>query len=197
MSAAARPLPAIEQRHAPTITLDSSAPRRDREWIALTIAIALTLAAALVAIDPLPIGVFYDDAQYLILAKALASGDGYRFVNLPGAPAATHFPPGYPLLLALLWKISPRFPENVALFKLANALLLAVLAAGTFRFARRGLGLPSAVALVATLAGTTAIPTLVLSSSVMSEPLFLAVLIPLLARSTNASRGIRLPFELH
>ena len=187
MSAAARPLPAIEQRHAPTITLDSSAPRRDREWIALTIAIALTLAAALVAIDPLPIGVFYDDAQYLILAKALASGDGYRFVNLPGAPAATHFPPGYPLLLALLWKISPRFPENVALFKLANALLLAVLAAGTFRFARRGLGLPSAVALVATLAGTTAIPTLVLSSSVMSEPLFLAVLIPLLAFVDRAS----------
>lgn len=187
MSAAARPLPAFEQHPAPAVAVDSGTSRRDREWIALTIAVALTLAAALVAIDPLPVGVFYDDAQYVILAKALASGDGYRFLNLPGAPAATHFPPGYPLLLALLWKLSPSFPENVALFKLANALLLAVVAAGTFRFARRTLGAPNEVALVATLAGTVAIPTLVLSSSVMSEPLFLAVLLPLLSWVERAS----------
>src|SRR6185436_3223086 len=112
MSAAARPLSDLEQRLEPTVAARSlvRTPRRDREWIMLAIAAALTLAAALVAIDPLPVGVFYDDAQYLILAKALASGDGYRFINLPGAPAATHFPPGYPLLLALLWKLSPSFP---------------------------------------------------------------------------------------
>ena len=142
---------------------------------------AVTLAAALLAIDPLPVGVFYDDAQYVILAKSLAGGEGYRFLNLPGSPAATHFPPGYPLLLALLWKLSPGFPQNVALFKFANALLLALTAAGAFGFARRALAMPSAIALVATLAGTATIPSLVLSSSVMSEPLFLALLFPLLA----------------
>ena len=191
MSAAARPLPALEHRSEPIIGLHSNAPGRDREWMWLTIAAALTLAAALLAIDALPVGVFYDDAQYVILAKALASGDGYRFVNLPGAPAATHFPPGYPLLLALLWKLSPSFPQNVALFKLANALLLAVVATGAFRFARGTLGVPKEIALVATLTGTAAIPSLVLSSSVMSEPLFLAVLFPLLASIERASLDSR------
>jgi len=132
------------------------------------------------AIEPLPIGVFYDDAQYLVLAKALATGQGYRFINLPGAPLATHFPPGYPAFLALLWRIAPAFPENVALFKFANAVLLAAAAAVTGELARQTLGLSRALAASAALAGTVTIPALVLSSAVMSEPLFLALLIPLL-----------------
>jgi hypothetical protein len=165
------------------------AARVRREQLLLWLAVAIALAAGVTAIEPLPVGVFYDDAQYVILAKSLATGQGYRFLNLPGAPAATHFPPGYPLLLALLWRIAPAFPENVALFKLANAVLLAVVAAVAFRFARRPLALPAPLAFVATLAGTATVPALVLSSSVMSEPLFLALLLPLLAlieRGTQA-----------
>ena len=196
MSAAARPIPQLEplEPAAAIGTTPRPSERRGRDWIVLCIAASLTLAAALIAIDPLPVGVFYDDAQYVILAKALASGQGYRFVNLPGAPAATHFPPGYPLLLALLWKLSPSFPENVTLFKLANAALLALAAVGVFRFARRTLALPSPIALAVTIAGTATIPTLVLSSSVMSEPLFLALLFPLLGfmereTSTRAADG--------
>ena len=142
---------------------------------------ALALLAAMHAIEPLPIGVFYDDAQYLVLAKALATGQGYRFINLPGAPLATHFPPLYPAFLALLWRVAPAFPENVALFKFANALLLAATAAFTGELARRTLGLPRALAVAVALAGTVTIPSLVLSSAIMSEPLFLAALIPLLA----------------
>jgi len=41
---------------------------------------------------PYPVGIFHDDGVYLILAKALASGDGYRYLHLPGAPLATHYP---------------------------------------------------------------------------------------------------------
>ena len=41
-----------------------------------------------------------------ILARALAEGDGYRFTQMPGAPRATHYPPGYPLFLAALWTIA-------------------------------------------------------------------------------------------
>ena len=141
---------------------------------------ALALLAAMHAIEPLPIGVFYDDAQYLVLAKALATGQGYRFINLPGAPLATHFPPGYPAFLALLWRIAPTFPENVALFKFANAALLTAVAAFTGELARRTLGLPRGLAAVSALAGAATVPSLVLSSAIMSEPLFLALLIPLL-----------------
>ena len=150
------------------------------------LAAAITLIAAIVAIEPLPVGVFYDDAQYVILAKALATGHGYRFLNLPGAPAATHFPPGYPAFLALLWRLSPSFPENVAVFKFANAVLLAAVAALTFGFARRRLQLPAWAAFIAALAGAATIPTLVLSSAIMSEPLFLALLLPLLVWAERA-----------
>ena len=143
------------------------------------------------AIDPLPIGVFYDDAQYVVLAKALATGRGYRFLNLPGAPLGTHFPPGYPALLALLWRVSPAFPENVALMKFANAILLAVVAMVTYRFAHRSLELPSGLAAASALAGTATIPSLLLSSSIMSEPLFLAMLIPALAWSERETSDAR------
>src|SRR5207247_392209 len=143
---------------------------RAQRWLPWVVA-ALTLAAAIHAIEPLPVGVFYDDAQYVILAKSLATGHGYRFLNLPGAPLATHFPPGYPAFLALLWRISPIFPENVALFKFANALLLALAAQLAYRYATRTLAMPRGLAVAATIAGAATIPSLVLSSAIMSEPL--------------------------
>ena len=34
-----------------------------------------------------------DDGMYMVAAKALASGEGYRQVNLPGHPYATKYPP--------------------------------------------------------------------------------------------------------
>ena len=74
---------------------------------------AIALAVALVAVPNWPAGVFQDDGIYVILGKSLASGQGYRYLNLPGAPYATHYPPGYPLFLALLWKISPQFPQKL------------------------------------------------------------------------------------
>jgi hypothetical protein len=160
---------------------------RAQRWLPWLIG-ALALVATMHAIEPLPVGVFYDDAQYLILAKSLATGHGYRFLNLPGAPLATHFPPGYPAFLAILWRISPAFPENVALFKFANALLLAAVALLTYRFATKTLDVPRALAAAAALAGTATIPSLVLSSAIMSEPLFLAMLLPLLAWSERESR---------
>jgi hypothetical protein len=107
-------------------------------------AVLLSLAAALavvLAIGPQPVGVFQDDGAYVILARSLAQGEGFRFSNIPGEPVATHYPPLYPVLLAALWKLSPAFPANVTLFKFVNAALLGAAAAGAFYFARRTLGL--------------------------------------------------------
>jgi len=170
-------VPAVSPAAPPRVRVaDLSRAAAWLPWLAAV----LTLLAAMHAIEPLPIGVFYDDAQYLVLAKSLATGNGYRFINLPGAPMATHFPPGYPAFLALLWRIAPSFPENVALFKFANAFLLAVVAWLVCEFGRRVLTIPRPLAAVAAVAGAATIPSLVLSSAVMSEPLFLALLFPLL-----------------
>jgi hypothetical protein len=147
----------------------------------------IAVAAAVHAIDASPVGVFYDDALYAILGKALATGQGYRYLNVPGAPAATHYPPGYPALLALLWRISPEFPANVALFRFANALLLGGVAVGTFVFARRRLAVGAPLALIAAVAGTAAVPSLLLASNVLSETLFLACLLPWLVWAERAT----------
>src|SRR5947208_2331750 len=87
---------------------------------------ALAAAAAVAVIDLRPVGILHDDAMYVILARSLATGQGFRYLNLPGAPPASHFPPGYPALLAVITWFTPSFPANIAAFKLMNALLLGV-----------------------------------------------------------------------
>ena len=141
---------------------------------------AVVLAIAIVTITPWPVGTFQDDAVYVVLAKALATGEGYRMINMPGAPHATHFPPGYPLFLAILWKLFPTFPDNVVVFKFANAVLLAVAAVGTYRFSRDRAELGLVGAAVAALLGTVSIVVILVTGVVLSEPMFMALLLPTL-----------------
>ena len=151
-----------------------------RPWLMTVLVGAAVLAVGAALVDGLPVGVTNDDGMYVILAKSLATGHGYRWLNLPGLPAATHFPPGYPVMLALLWLLVPTFPANVILFKLANALFMAVAAGATFAFARQRLALSDAAAAALTFGATLGIPMLTLSTIVMSEALFLALLVPTL-----------------
>ena len=144
------------------------------------IAAALVLAVGLMLVDGLPVGVAHDDGMYVILSKALASGRGYRWIHVPGAPPATHFPPGYPAVLAVLWRIFPSFPQNIIAFKALNGGFLAAASFGIAIFARRRLRFGAWSAGAAAVIGAIAVPTLVLSTLVMSEPMFLALLIPLL-----------------
>ncbi|MFL5612841.1 MAG: hypothetical protein ACJ796_04195 [Gemmatimonadaceae bacterium] len=149
--------------------------------------VVVALAAGLAAVDTLPTGGFYDDAFYVILAKSLATGHGYRNLNLPGAPFATHYPPGYPLFLAVLWKIGPAFPANVVLFKLANVVFLALVAGFAYRLGRERMGLTTGVTVVAVIVGTATTPALYLSSMVLSETLFLALTLALLLRAERVT----------
>ena len=58
-------------------------------------------------------GVYHDDGIYVITAKALAQGAGYRLINEPNSPLQTKYPILYPALLAIIWKIWPSFPKNL------------------------------------------------------------------------------------
>ncbi len=145
-------------------------------------------ACVVLAIEPWPVGVFQDDGIYVVLARALANGDGYRFMQMPGAPHATHYPPGYPLFLAALWKVAPAFPANVTLFKFANAFLVGLAAMLTWRFARRHAGLGLTGATAAALLFTACSPVVLLSVMVLSEPLFLVGVMGTLAVSERAAR---------
>jgi hypothetical protein len=161
------------------VRLESLAP-----WLLCGVVFATAVWAA----QPYPVGVFHDDGVYVTLAKAIAGGDGFRYLNLPGSPFATHYPPAYPLLLAALWKLGPDFPQNIPLLQVANAVALALTAGGLALFARRVLGWTQAAALVAALVGTISYPLLGLSGHVLSEPLFAAVLFPSLILAERAAR---------
>jgi hypothetical protein len=149
----------------------------------------LAATTVVLAIEPWPVGVFQDDGIYVVLARALANGEGYRFVQLPGAPAATHYPPGYPLFLAALWKLAPSFPGNVVLFKFANALLVGLAAALTWWWARRYAQLGPLGAGASALLFTACAPVVLLSVMVLSEPLFMAGVVAALMAGERAARS--------
>src|SRR5574342_103999 len=88
-------------------------------------AFAVALAGGALTLNHYLVGVFYDDGMYAGLAWALARGLGYVHPNLPGMPAAVHFPPLYPLLLAPLFGALP-----VSAAALAGKVLNVALAAG-------------------------------------------------------------------
>jgi hypothetical protein len=144
------------------------------------VVVAVVLLVAILTISPSPVGSFEDDGIYTVLARSLASGEGFRFTNLPGSPNATHYPPGYPFVLSLLWRVSPDFPENVAMLKFANAIFLALAALGTFLFARSRLSMSTHTAGTAAVLSTISIVVLYVTGLVLSEPLFIALLIPAL-----------------
>lgn len=146
----------------------------DRRTLLATLAVAVLLG--LFAMNEVPVGIFQDDGHYLILARSLAFGDGYRYTNLPGAPAGTHFPPGFPLLLAPLWWVAPRFPANVVFFKLVNVALLPFAALAVRRFARRVGGLSVLASTVGTVACIATVPVLFLNGLLFSETAFVAAL---------------------
>ena len=144
---------------------------------------AIVFGVGASAVDGQPLGVLRDDAMYVLLAKSIATGHGYRWLNLPGTPAAIHFPPGYPAFLAVLWWMAPAFPANVVLFKLANSLLAGLSAVGVARFVRSRFGTSELAAQGIALAGLLPVPMVSLATQVLSEPLFFAVAVVTLLRA--------------
>src|SRR6185437_5090566 len=165
------------------------APRRT--WLDPLVVGIVVLIVGVSILDGVPVGGYFDDGMYVVLAKALATGHGYHWLNLPGYPAATHFPPGYPFVLSLLWRVFPSFPGNVIVFKAANIVFLACSAAGVAIFARRRVGLPRWGAVAVALSASLGLPTLILGTQVMSEPFFLALLFPTLLFAERIADGDR------
>jgi hypothetical protein len=163
-------------------------PRRPlgATWYPLASAVIVG-AAALAAITAVPAGVSWEDGVYLVSAKSLATGAGYRMLHLVGTPPAVHFPPAWPALLSLVWRLYPSFPDNGVLFKLINPLLLAAGAALACRYGMRRLDLPPPIAAMATVVFAAAMPLVVIAGTLQPEPLFL---VALFLAFTTADRAV-------
>lgn len=107
----------VEARSGPLLAL-TNAP-----WlktIVVSIAIATTCLLYYGDFHPEKFGFYRDDGIYVVMAKALATGQGYHVISLPSEPAQAKSPPFFPLLLSLVWRAYPHFPENLTLMVLLS-----------------------------------------------------------------------------
>jgi hypothetical protein len=147
-------------------------------WSDVRIATAVALVALLVGLlfwEPVAPGVWHDDGAYLLLGKSIADGEGLRYSGVSQSPPGAKFPPAYPLLLSVSWKVWPDATGVGPAASLLNMLLLAIAAGLTWHFVRRFTDLPIL------WAGVGLVPWLSpdlwrLGMIALSEPLFMVAL---------------------
>ena len=163
-------------------------------WLILLV--ALLLRIGYVAVTP-DYTLVHDALDYDRAAKSLALGDGYPYSRVPGRATAFR-PPAYPYLLAGVYKVTgvedapkaDRVDVARVLGILIGTLIVALIGAVAAQLWGRR------VALLAMGGGAVYIPLILVGGSVMSEPLFAAMLLGALAaalqhrRSTHAWRWV-------
>ena len=127
----------------------------------------------------------YDGAGYAVLGLALSTGQGYREIHTPGRAHHSHYPPGYPLALGALWRITGRSVKAAHVFSVACTLGAILGAWWWFRSMYRG---PIALAAGLTLAVNWTWGRQ--GGAIQSEPLyFLGGQLAILAALWAARRG--------
>jgi hypothetical protein len=119
--------------------------------------------------------VHFDDGVLFSSAQTLAAGDGYVIASAPGAPAQTKCPVFYPWLLSLVWRVNPRFPENVGWAVWLNAFFGCAFLVVSFLYLRRQPGVGDWIAVTCVALTSTYARILDLSASLMSDIPFMAL----------------------
>ncbi len=130
----------------------------------------------------------HDDSIYFVCAKSLAAGTGYRIVSLPGAPYQTKYPPVYPLLLSVAWRLNPSFPSNLGMALALNWACVPLLLCLVFVL-YRDLGFGEREALGVLLAFAVSPAFLLLGSWLLSELPFTVLLVAVLLLLERAERS--------
>ena len=116
-----------------------------------------------------------DNASYVVLAQALATGRGYVMINEPAAPAMNLYPPGYPLLLAGALQLSGAVAkpmQAIIAMKLVTVIFYLACLPILYVLVQRRRG--EATAALTTLLFAVNPPTLSLATEVLSEMPFVA-----------------------
>ena len=120
-------------------------------------------------------GLIKDDAWYIVLAKALASGQGFALISSATTPLLPTVPPGFPALLAPIFWLNPSFPDNVLWLKLVSVVAIGVASVATYVDFRAHRRLDAGTAMVlASIALLTPAVVFLATSTVMSDCVFLA-----------------------
>ncbi len=141
------------------------------------LAVLATVAIYVLRIDHV-MGWMMDDGWYVLLAKSLATGEGYRLTNSPSPDILPLYPPGFPWLLSLVYRLYPHFPENLWLLKSLS--VSAVLGCGLllYRYFQQQRGLPAPLSLGIALATCLCPPLVFLATStVMSDCVYMLLMV--------------------
>jgi hypothetical protein len=134
------------------------------------------------------VGLYHDDGIYLVTAKALAEGKGYRILSLPHEILQTKYPPVFPAVLAAVWKLRPAFPANVAALKAVPALFALLWYALAFRLLLR-LGSTRTQAYWIVFLTAAAPLVIFCSTNLLSETLFASLLTAALLSAGSVERS--------
>lgn len=144
------------------------------KYLCAVIFFLLAIAGSLYfsAINSDKFGFYHDDGIYLVTAKAIATGHGYRILSLPDEPFQTKYPPVFPLALSALWRANPDFPANLPLFSLLSVVSTLVFFALTASFFLKNSYANKIPVLVILLFSAFNWRVLILATSILSEALF-------------------------
>lgn len=112
-------LPEADQKEEPTAITRSALGFQIPGWVYTILIFGLLGVIGWFyaqTVDKQIIGFTHDDGVYLTTAKSLATGHGFRLLHVVGHPAEVKYPFIYPLLLAPIWILFPKFPENIPIF---------------------------------------------------------------------------------
>lgn len=171
----------------------------NRKFLVVSFAVAaiVFLVVYLWRLDSV-VGLFVDDAWYALLAQALATGQGYQLVNSPSPGILPVYPPVYPFLVSLAYRLWPSFPNNVLLLKSVSVVAMMVVGWASYKHFKRDREWPHLLSLLSALT-VTLTPSLVFlaTSSTMSECVFMmfqllaVVVIESAARAENGKTELR------
>lgn len=142
-------------------------------------------------IRPDRFGAYHDDGIYVTTARALATGEGYKIISLPYEPAQTKYPPFYPFLLSLIWRLYPQFPQNLPWMMLLSVGATISFLALTYRYlVKQGYATRSQALIVVAMAALNW-RTIILATGLYSEMIYagLSVSALYLAERYEKQRG--------
>ncbi len=161
---------------------------RFRRWVG--VGVALCALVYFLRLDQVVSYYFVDDGYYITLAKALATGQGYRLINTPSGSLMPLYPPAFPVLLSIVFRLSPNFPDNLWLLKLCSiAAMFGVGVVSYYYCARIQKWAPSLALGMALVTALTPGLVLLATSSVMSECVYTFVFMLTLWVIEAALRG--------
>lgn len=121
------------------------------------------------AFDSESLGFTHDDGVYAVAGKSLAMGKGFKLLHVVGEPGEIKYPFLYPLILSVVWRVMPQFPQNLPAL---NYVTIAFTLAGcwlTFAYLKQCQKFPGWLALMITAIIPANFFFIYFFSSIMSE----------------------------